>query len=119
MENSKSLGIPMISTFSLEKDVEGKTFDDTKYRGMIGSLIYLTAFRSDIIFSGCKCTRFQSSPNEYHLTSVKNITYYLVRKFSFGLWYPKENDCFVEGFFTLTMQVVKTTRKVIVLHVRF
>lgn len=119
MENLKSLGIPMISTCSLEKDVEGKTFDDTKYRGMIGSLIYLTAFRSDIIFSGCKCTRFQSSPNEYHLTSVKNITYYLVGTFSSVYGIQKRKIALLKDFFTLTMQVVKTARKVIVLHVIF
>ncbi|KAH0636150.1 hypothetical protein KY285_035895 [Solanum tuberosum] len=69
MENSKSLGTPMSSTCSLDKDEEGKKVDEIKYRGMIGSLLYLTASRPDIMFSVCKCARFQSAPKESHLTA--------------------------------------------------
>jgi len=47
------------------------------YRGMIGSLLYLTASRLDILFSVCLCARFQSDPRESHLTAVKRIFRYL------------------------------------------
>ncbi|PKA55642.1 Retrovirus-related Pol polyprotein from transposon TNT 1-94 [Apostasia shenzhenica] len=58
---------------------------------MIGSLLYLTASRPDIVFSVCMCARFQSSPKESHLIVVKRIFRYLVGTHSLGLWYPKES----------------------------
>lgn len=54
---------------------------------MIGSLLYLTATRPDIIFSVFKYARFQSTPKKSDLTIVKRIIYYLVKTISFGLWY--------------------------------
>ena len=60
---------------------------------MIGSLLYLTASRSDIMFSVCLCARFQSCPKDSHLSAVKRIFRYLSSSKNVGLWYPK-NDCF-------------------------
>ena len=45
--------------------------DQKQYRGMIGSLLYLTASRPDILFCVCLCARFLSNPKESHLTAVK------------------------------------------------
>ena len=59
---------------------------------MIGSLLYLTASRLDIMFSVCLCTRFQASPKESHLTSVKRIFRYLAGTKNLGLWYPRGGD---------------------------
>jgi hypothetical protein len=56
---------------------------------MIGSLLYLTASRPDIMFSVCMCARFQSNPKKAHLRSVKRILRYLRHTPSVGLWYPK------------------------------
>jgi len=58
MENAKSIGTPMSPTTMLDEDSNGKKVDETMYRGMIGSLLYLTASRPDIMFSVCKCARF-------------------------------------------------------------
>ena len=55
---------------------------------MIGSLLYLTSSRPDIQFSVCLCARFQASPRESHLTTVKRIFRYLVETQDIGLWYP-------------------------------
>ena len=60
---------------------------------MIGSLLYLTASRPDIIFSICLCARFQSCPKDSHLSAVKRIFRYLNGSKNVGLWYPR-NDCF-------------------------
>ncbi|GJU93704.1 hypothetical protein Tco_1318460 [Tanacetum coccineum] len=57
----------------LVKDEDGKSIDNIKYRGMIGNLLYLTASRSDIVFSVCLCTRFQEDPKSSHLEAVKRI----------------------------------------------
>jgi len=46
----------------MDADLDGTTVDQTKYRGFIGSLLYLTASRPDIMFAVCLCARFQSSP---------------------------------------------------------
>ena len=51
--------------------------DQKLYRGMIGSLLYLTDYKTDILFSVCLCVRFQSNPRESHLTVVKIIFRYL------------------------------------------
>ena len=56
---------------------------------MIGSLLYLTASRPDIMFSVCMCARFQSNPKKAHLRAVKRILRYLRHTTSVGLWYPK------------------------------
>ena len=63
--------------------------DQTLYRSMIGSLLYLTASRPNIMFSVCMCARFQANPKEVHLIAVKRILRYLKHTPSIGLWYPK------------------------------
>ncbi|XP_070026408.1 uncharacterized mitochondrial protein AtMg00810-like [Nicotiana sylvestris] len=59
MDNAKSIGTPMNPTTMLDKNSNEKSVDKTMYRGMIGSLLYLTASRPDIMFSVCKYARFQ------------------------------------------------------------
>ncbi|GJR37362.1 hypothetical protein Tco_1213046 [Tanacetum coccineum] len=58
---------PMSSNTKLMKDEECESVDSTKYRGMIGSLLYLTASRHDIMFSVCLCAHFQEAPKTSHL----------------------------------------------------
>jgi hypothetical protein len=60
---------------------------------MIGSLLYLTASRPDIVFAVGLCARFQTSPKESHLIAVKRIFRYLVGTTDLGLWYCK-GSCF-------------------------
>ncbi|GJS17813.1 hypothetical protein Tco_0412285 [Tanacetum coccineum] len=64
---------PMSSDTKLMKDEECESVDSTKYRGMIGSLLYLTASRPDIMFSVCLCARFQEALKTSHLEAVKPI----------------------------------------------
>ena len=56
---------------------------------MIGSLLYLTATRPDIMFSTCLCARFQANPKESYLIAVKRIFKYLKGTPNLGIWYPK------------------------------
>ena len=79
----------MSYTYKLNIDEEGKKFDQKLYRGMIGSLLYLTASRSDITFSICMCGRCQSDPRESHLLATKRIFRYLNGTQNIGLWYSK------------------------------
>ncbi|GJX75918.1 pentatricopeptide repeat-containing protein [Tanacetum coccineum] len=92
LEDSKPMKTPMSSDTKLMKDEECESVDSTKYRGMIGSLLYLTASRPDIMFSVCLCARFQEAPKTSHLEAVKRIFRYIKGTTHLGLWYPKGTD---------------------------
>ncbi|GJT62563.1 copia protein [Tanacetum coccineum] len=67
LEDSKPMKTPMSSDTKVTKDEEYELVDSTKYRGMICSLLYLTASRPDIMFSVCLCARLQEAPKTSHL----------------------------------------------------
>ena len=71
MEEDKTMKTSMSSSIKLDKDEKDKSIDSTMYGGMIGSLLYLTASRPDIMYSVCFYARFQSCPKESHLSVVK------------------------------------------------
>ncbi|GJU65673.1 hypothetical protein Tco_1247508 [Tanacetum coccineum] len=73
------------------KDGPGKDVDLHLYRSMIGSLMYLTASRPNIMFAVCVCAKHQVIPKECHLYAVKRIFRYLKGQPLLGLWYPKES----------------------------
>jgi len=77
MSDCKHAATPMSSSIKIDSDEHGKPVDQKVYRGMIGSLLYLTSSRPDIMFSVCLCARFQANPKESHLTAVKRIFRYL------------------------------------------
>ncbi|GJX07705.1 retrovirus-related pol polyprotein from transposon TNT 1-94 [Tanacetum coccineum] len=89
LETAKPIKTPMSSETKLTRNEEGKPIDDTKYHGMIGNLLYLTASRPDIMFSVCLCARFQEAPKTSHLEAVKQIFCYIKGTSHLGLWYPK------------------------------
>ena len=65
---------------------------------MIGSFLYLTASRPDIMFCVCLCARFQACSKESHLIAIKRIFRYLVGTQNLGLWYPKKSSIEFIGF---------------------
>ncbi|GJZ86998.1 retrovirus-related pol polyprotein from transposon TNT 1-94 [Tanacetum coccineum] len=73
LEDSKPMKTPMSLDTKLTKDKAYESVDSTKYRGMIGNLLYLMASRPDIMFSVCLCARFQEDPKTSHLEAVKHI----------------------------------------------
>jgi len=79
----------MATTTKLDKDEQGINADIKLYRSLIGSLLYLTASRPDIMFSVCLYSRFQSCPKEPHLIAVKHIIRYLKGTIGMGMWYLK------------------------------
>nr|GEV40862.1 hypothetical protein [Tanacetum cinerariifolium] len=87
LTDGKSASTPIDIEKSLLKDFDGEDVDVHTYRSMIGSLIYLTSLRLDIMFAVCACARFQVS----HLHAVKRIFRYLEGKPHLGLWYPKNS----------------------------
>ncbi|KAI3827886.1 hypothetical protein L1987_01975 [Smallanthus sonchifolius] len=88
MEDCTPYDTPIPVNHKLHSDSEGKDMDCRLYRAMIGSLMYLTASRPDIMFTVCICSKFQAKPKESHLIAVKRIFRYLKGKQRLGLWYP-------------------------------
>ena len=71
---------------------DGESVDQTLYRSMIGSLMYLTASRPDIVFAICQCARHHDNPKLSHLITIKRIFRYLKGRPKLGLWYPKNRE---------------------------
>ena len=77
MERTKPLATPISTVIKIDADPNGATTDETAYRGMVGSLMYLTASRPDIVFAVSVCARFQLDPRETHVSNIKRIFRYL------------------------------------------
>ncbi|KAJ9556912.1 hypothetical protein OSB04_011526, partial [Centaurea solstitialis] len=92
MTDCSPIKTPMPTGNLLGPDLASKSVDQKIYRSMIGSLLYLTATRPDIMFSTCFCARFQANPKESHLAAVKRILRYLKGTPEMGLWYPKDSS---------------------------
>ncbi|GJR12151.1 putative ribonuclease H-like domain-containing protein [Tanacetum coccineum] len=89
--NVKTASTPMETQKLLLKDEDGEEVDAHLYRSMIGSLMYLTSSRPDIMFVVCACARYQVNPKISHLHAVKRIFRYLKGQPKLGLWYPKDS----------------------------
>ncbi|KAK6141848.1 hypothetical protein DH2020_024407 [Rehmannia glutinosa] len=98
MEEKSSVKIPMNTSIKMDIDADGKAVDQTRYRALIGSLLYLTPNRpAHHLLSGV-CARFQSAPKESRMTKAKRILRYLKGSQEVGLWYPKEGGFKLIGY---------------------
>ncbi|GKD64910.1 putative ribonuclease H-like domain-containing protein [Tanacetum coccineum] len=96
--NVKTASTPIETQKPLVKDEEASDVDVHLYRSMIGSLMYLTASRPDIMFAVCACSRFQVTPKTSYVSDVKRIFRYLKGKPKLGLWYPKVSSIDLEAY---------------------
>ncbi|GJV28758.1 uncharacterized mitochondrial protein-like protein [Tanacetum coccineum] len=85
MESSNPVDTPMVERTKLDKDLQGTPVDPTRYRSMVGSLLYLTSSRPDLVFAVCICVRYQAKPTEKHLHGVKWVFQYLKGTINIGL----------------------------------
>ncbi|CAM8918128.1 unnamed protein product [Rhodiola kirilowii] len=111
MESAKTCATPMSPNDTLAKDESSPRVDPTLYRGMIGSLLYLTASRPDILFSVCLCARFQADPRETHVKAVKRILRYLKGTDDLCLLYPRGGDLRLEAYTDADYAGCKIDRK--------
>ncbi|GKE58949.1 hypothetical protein Tco_1498134, partial [Tanacetum coccineum] len=95
--NAKTASTPIENQKPLVKDEEASDVDVHLYRSMIGSLMYLTASRPDIMFVVCASSRFQVTLKTSHLSVVKRIFRYLKGKPKLGLWYPRASSFDLEA----------------------
>ncbi|XP_019099668.1 PREDICTED: uncharacterized protein LOC109132493 [Camelina sativa] len=112
MDKCKEAKIPMSTSLKLSKDLDGKAVDAKQYRGMIGSLLYLTASRPDLCFSVGMCARYQSNPKESHLEAVKRIIKYVKGTVDFGIWYSKGSNKGLVGYCDADYAGSVTDRKI-------
>ncbi|XP_033511631.1 secreted RxLR effector protein 161-like [Nicotiana tomentosiformis] len=92
MEDSKEIDTLIATTAKLDLDEPSSSVDEKMYKGIIGSLLYLTDSRSYIVFSVGLCAIFQANPKESHLKIVKRILRYLNGTTDLCLWYPKGSN---------------------------
>nr|GEX13445.1 hypothetical protein [Tanacetum cinerariifolium] len=97
MTSCDSIGTQM-ATKHLDADLSGTLVDQTKYRIMVGALMYLTASRPNIVHATCYCARYQAKPTEKHLTAVKRIFQYLKNTINIGIWYPSDTGFELTAF---------------------
>nr|GEW87848.1 putative reverse transcriptase, RNA-dependent DNA polymerase [Tanacetum cinerariifolium] len=98
MESCNPVGTPMEIKHKLDQDQNGTPVDATKYRSMIGALMYLTSSRPDIVHATCLCARYQAKSTKKHLKEVKRIFRYIRGTFNTGLWYKKDSGFELTGF---------------------
>nr|GEX40524.1 hypothetical protein [Tanacetum cinerariifolium] len=97
-ESCDPVDTPMVEKSKLDKDKEGKVVDLSHYRGMFGTLLYLTASRPDLQFAICMCAQYQARPIENHLHTVKRIFRYLRGTVNQGLWYLMDSSIALTAF---------------------
>nr|GEY80005.1 hypothetical protein [Tanacetum cinerariifolium] len=98
MDKGQSISTPMATKPKHDADMSGNPVDQTDYRSKIGSLMYLTSSRPDIVQAVCFCARYQSRPTEKCLKEVKRIFRYLRGTVNMGLWYPKGSSFELTAF---------------------
>ncbi|XP_070040617.1 secreted RxLR effector protein 161-like [Nicotiana tomentosiformis] len=98
METSKVIDTPIVTATRLVMDEPSSPVHQTMYRGIIGSLLYLTASRPDIVFNVGLCARFQSNPKESHLKAAKRILRYLKGTHDLVLYYPSDDNFDLIGY---------------------
>ncbi|GJR41400.1 retrovirus-related pol polyprotein from transposon TNT 1-94 [Tanacetum coccineum] len=90
MDSCEPVDTPMVDRSKLDEDPLGIPVNQTRFHSMVGSLMYLTASRPDLVFDVCMCARYQASPTKKHLEAIKRVFWYLRGTINWGLWYPKD-----------------------------
>jgi hypothetical protein len=89
MEDSTPMSTPMVIGCNLSKDDDSPDVDQSSYRSMIGSLMYIITSRPNIMHVVGMVGRYQAAPKQSHLLVFKRIFKYLKGTMNYGLWYPR------------------------------
>nr|GFC70228.1 uncharacterized mitochondrial protein AtMg00810-like [Tanacetum cinerariifolium] len=98
----------MVDRLKLDENLSGIPVDQTRFRSMVGSLMYLTASRLDLVFAVYMCARYQAKNTKKYLEALKRVFRYLKGTINWGLWYPKDTAMPLTPMQMQIMQVVKT-----------
>lgn len=83
---------PIVPGPKLSKEGEGGKVDATLYKQLIGSLMYITSTRPDLMFAVCLLSRYMSAPTEQHLQAAKRVLRYLKGTQNYGLFYKRGGE---------------------------
>ena len=98
MQDCKPLATPMAMNEKLSKDDGQNKVDATVYRSLVGSLIYLTNSRPDIVHAVSIVSRFMSNPSKAHFAAAKRILRYVKGTKDFGILYEADRDFNLTGY---------------------
>ncbi|GJY23839.1 retrovirus-related pol polyprotein from transposon TNT 1-94 [Tanacetum coccineum] len=111
MDNCHSIGTPLATKPKLDVDLSGEPVDQSDYFSKIGSLMYLTSSRPDLVQAVCYYARYQARPTQKHLKEVKRIFKYLKGTINMGLWYLKDSGFELTTFLDVDHAGCLDTRK--------
>lgn len=98
LQDCKPVSIPLVPNGKLRKDDDSGAADEAQYRKIVGSLLYFTATRLDIMYVACLLARFMHCPTNKHYGIVKRVLRYIQGTLDFGLEYKKGEGSVLVGF---------------------
>ena len=99
LKSTSSVRTPISPNVKLIVDLLGKNVDSFIYRSMIGGLLYLTTSKPNISYSVGVCVKYQANLKEYHMITLKRIIKYVKSTADFGVWYSKDTNDVLAGYF--------------------
>ena len=98
MINCKSAPTPIVTGLKLSKKDKGADVNPTLYKKLVGSLMYLTATRPDIMYAVSLISRFMQTPKVSHWKAGKRILRYVSGTKNYGILYSSSNDFRLIGY---------------------
>ncbi|GKU89065.1 hypothetical protein SLEP1_g3256 [Rubroshorea leprosula] len=92
MENCKPIATPLVQNEKLSKDDQETKVDFFYYRSLIGSLLYITVTRLDLMFAASHLSRFMSAPGKLHLVAIKRVLRCIKGTYELGLWFDSNQQ---------------------------
>lgn len=98
MENCRVVSTPLVANEKLTKEDDGELADPTCYRRLVGSLLYLTITRPDLMYSVSLLSRFMQEPREKHMVAAKRVLRYVKGTLDYGIEYKSVEKGLLQGF---------------------
>ena len=102
MLNCKSMATPMDTNLKILSNESSELVDMTKYRQIIGSLMYLTNTRPCICFVVNTLSQYLVKPRQVHLIATKHVMRYLKGTIELGLYYGRDHENILYGYMDST-----------------
>ena len=98
LEACKGVASPLALNEKISRDDGDKLEEPAVFRSLVGSLLYLTATRPDLMFPAGLLSRFMSSPSNVHMGIAKRVLKYIRGTTDLGIWYMKTGGVNLNGF---------------------
>jgi hypothetical protein len=98
LDDCKPVSIPLATGEKLKKKDGSELADESLYRRIVGSLLYLTATRPDLMYAASLLSRFMTGPTKIHMGAAKRVLRYVQGTLSYGIEYVREQSATLIGF---------------------